>query len=57
MGSHHQLGCLRHPAQPGNSGDCYDNVMIEAFWGRIQIELLNRKRWNTVVKINVAVGG
>jgi hypothetical protein len=31
--------------------------MIEAFWGRIQIELLNRKRWNTVVKINVAVGG
>jgi putative transposase len=24
-------------------GDCYDNAVIEAFWGRMQTELLNRK--------------
>lgn len=24
-----------------------DNAMIEAFWGRMQVELLNRKRWKT----------
>ena len=27
----------------GTVGDCYDNAMIEAFWGRMQTELLNRK--------------
>ena len=29
----------------GSIGDCYDNAMIESFWGRMQTELLNRKRW------------
>ena len=23
-------------------GDCYDNAMIESFWGRMQVELLDR---------------
>jgi len=27
----------------GNIGDCYDNSMIEAFWSRMQVELLDRK--------------
>ena len=31
----------------GSIGDCYDNAMIESFWGRMQTELLNRKRWKT----------
>lgn len=26
----------------GSIGDCYDNAMIESFWGRVQTELLNR---------------
>ncbi len=25
----------------GSVGDCYDNAMIEAFWSRMQVELLN----------------
>ena len=28
----------------GTIGDCYDNGMMESFWGRMQTELLNRKR-------------
>ncbi|PWJ02561.1 hypothetical protein DKG34_37785 [Streptomyces sp. NWU49] len=31
----------------GAIGDCYDNAMIESFWGRMQTELLNRRRWRT----------
>jgi transposase-like protein len=26
-------------------GDCYDNAMIEAFWSRMQVELLDTRRW------------
>ena len=29
----------------GFIGDCYDNVMIESCWGRVQNELLNGQRW------------
>jgi transposase InsO family protein len=25
----------------GSIGDCYDNAMIEAFWSRMQVELLD----------------
>lgn len=28
-------------------GDGYENAVIESLSGRIQTELLNRKRWNT----------
>jgi hypothetical protein len=31
----------------GTIGDCYDNGQMESFWIRMQVELLNRKRWNT----------
>jgi transposase InsO family protein len=31
----------------GSVGDCYDNAMIEAFWSRMQVELLNTRRWRT----------
>jgi len=26
----------------GSVGDCFDNSMIEAFWSRMQVELLDR---------------
>jgi putative transposase len=26
----------------GSIGDCFDNAVIESFWGRMQTELLNR---------------
>jgi transposase InsO family protein len=31
-------------ASMGSIGDCYDNSMIEAFWSRMQVELLDRKK-------------
>jgi putative transposase len=31
----------------GSVGDCFDNAMIEAFWSRMQVELLDRRRWRT----------
>jgi len=38
----------------GSVGDCYDNAMIESFWSRMQIELLDRKRWKTRVELSNA---
>jgi putative transposase len=29
----------------GRIGDAYDNGMMEAFWARMQTELLNRRKW------------
>jgi putative transposase len=34
-------------ASMGTVGDCYDNAMMESFWGTMQIELLDRNRWKT----------
>lgn len=31
----------------GSVGDCYDNAMMESFWGTLQLEVLDRKTWNT----------
>jgi transposase InsO family protein len=31
----------------GRIGDAYVNGMMEAFWARMQTELLNRRRWRT----------
>jgi putative transposase len=31
----------------GTVGDCYDNAMMESFWGTIQLELLDTKQWQT----------
>ena len=28
---------------------------MESFWGTMQIELLNRKRWTTVVELSLAI--
>jgi putative transposase len=39
----------------GAVGSCYDNAVIEAFWGRMQVELLNRKRWNTRIELANAI--
>jgi len=39
----------------GSVGDCFDNAMIESFWGRMQTELLNRKSWTTVIELSMAM--
>jgi len=35
----------------GSVGSAYDNAMMESFWGRMQVELLNRKRWKTRIDL------
>jgi putative transposase len=39
----------------GSVGDCYDNSMIEAFWSRMQVELLDRRGWRTRVELANAI--
>ena len=39
----------------GTVGDCYDNAMAESFWSRMQVELLDRKRWKTRVELANAI--
>jgi putative transposase len=31
----------------GTVGDCYDNAMMESFWGTMQLELLDTRIWRT----------
>ena len=39
----------------GSIGDCFDNAVIESFWSRMQVELLDRQRWNTRVELANAI--
>jgi putative transposase len=29
----------------GAVASAYDNALMESFWGRMQVELFNRRRW------------
>lgn len=39
----------------GTIGDGYENAMIESFWGTMQVELLNRKKWRTRLELANAI--
>ena len=39
----------------GSVGDPYDNAVVESFWGRMQVELLNRRKWKTRVELANAI--
>jgi putative transposase len=39
----------------GAVGAPYDNAMVEAFWARMQVELLNRRRWKTRIELATAI--
>jgi transposase InsO family protein len=39
----------------GTVGDAFDNAMMESFWGRVQTELLNRKKWKTRLELTAAL--
>ena len=39
----------------GSAGDCYDNAVIESFWSRMQVELLDTRRWKTRVELANAI--
>jgi transposase InsO family protein len=39
----------------GSVGGCYDNAVIQSFWSRLQVELLDRKRWKTRLELANAI--
>jgi transposase InsO family protein len=39
----------------GSIADCFDNAVIESFWSRMQVELLNRRRWKTRIELANAI--
>ena len=39
----------------GTVGDCYDNAMMESFWHTMQLELLDRRRWETRQQLGNAI--
>lgn len=39
----------------GSVGDPYDNAVVESFWARLQVEVLNRRRWNTRIELANAI--
>jgi len=39
----------------GSVGDCFDNALMESFWARMQVELLNRRRWRTRIELANAI--
>ncbi len=42
-------------ASMGTVGDCYDNAMMESFWGTLQLELLDSRIWSTREELATAV--
>ena len=42
-------------ASMGSVGDCYDNAMMESFWGTLQLELLDTKAWRTRDELATAI--
>lgn len=39
----------------GTVGDPDDNAVVESFWARMQVELLNRRQWSTRVELANAI--
>jgi putative transposase len=39
----------------GAIGTAADNAMMESFWGRMQVELFNRRRWKTRIELATAI--
>jgi putative transposase len=39
----------------GSVGDCYDNAMMESFWGTLQLEVLDRQSWNSRAELASAI--
>jgi len=39
----------------GTISDCFDNAVIESFWSRVQVELLDRQSWKTRLQLSTAM--
>jgi hypothetical protein len=48
---------VRHAIAPsmGAIGTAAKNAIMESFWGRMQVELLNRRRWKTRIELATAI--
>jgi len=53
----HRAKASRPVPSTGSIGDCYDNAMIESFWSRMQVELLDRQRSLTRVELDNRFAG
>lgn len=42
-------------ASMGTVGDCFDNAMMESFWGTMQLEVLDKKAWETREELASAI--
>jgi putative transposase len=55
LGVHRASQGLGLVGSMGSVGDCSDNAMVEAFWSRMQVELLDRQRWRTRIELANAI--
>ena len=39
----------------GSIGDCFASPVIMSFWARMQVELLNRRRWRPRLELSNAI--
>jgi putative transposase len=39
----------------GSVGDCYDNAIMESFWGTLQLEVLDRQKWDSRAELANAI--
>jgi putative transposase len=39
----------------GAVGTCFDNALMESFWSRVQVELLDRQSWSTRLELATAL--
>jgi transposase InsO family protein len=39
----------------GAVGTCFDNALMESFWSRVQVELLDRQAWSTRLELSTAL--
>jgi putative transposase len=39
----------------GSIGDCYDNSLMESFFGSLQLELLDTRQWATRQELASAI--
>jgi transposase InsO family protein len=39
----------------GTVGDCYDTAATESFWARLRVELLNTRKWATILELAAAM--
>ena len=39
----------------GSIGDCYDNSMMESFWGTLQLEVLDSRKWRSRAELATAI--